>query len=126
VPDLRLSDPENRFGATGNPLLPRVSRTLEFNALRAKIFHDDVDADLVDVLDPLDAQRQTDKAVLGRVPKALALHIRLPGAAGFVIRVGNAISESRLDTSYRTFHKKTPKIWGQQGTPIVCARKHQW
>ena len=120
---VRLPHSKNLFGATGNSLLPRVSKPLEFNALRPKVLDDYVDTDLVDMLDTLDADREADEAILGRIPKALTLHIRLPGAAGFVIRVRNTISESRLDTSYRTFHKKTPKIWGQQGTQRVCAQR---
>ena len=90
--------------------MPGLSELLEFNAFGSKIFNNNVDPDFVDVFNSLDAQREADESIFGGVPKALALHVGLPGAAGFVVRVRNAIPESRLDTSYRTFHKRLRKF----------------
>ena len=107
---MRVPNTKNCFGATRHSLLPGLSKLLEFNAFGSKILHHNVDPHFVDVLNALDAQRETNEPIFCGVPKALALHIGLPGAAGFVVRVRNAIPESRLDTSYRTFHKRLRKF----------------
>ena len=121
---MRGLNTENGSGATRHSLLSGLSKLLEFYALGSKILHHNVDPDFVDVLNALDAQRETDEPIFGGIPKALALHVGLPGAAGFVVRVRNAIPESRLDTSYRTFHKKL-QIWGQHGTQYAYTRISQ-